>query len=284
MNSTLHNINKASRQVLYSLHLGKLIRPLVSNAGPKRSLKLDTKILVGTHHKSGTVWLTSIFKRISNKFDLDLFVANKAESTENFDIFVHEHSEFNFDNIQFDYRGIHIVRDPRDIIISGCFYHTKSKEEWLHIKRPDFGGLTYQEKINSYSSIDDQIAFEMENSGLRNISRMCKWNYDNSKFMEVKYENLILDSDLFLFHRLFTFLGFPGEEIPSVLRLAYDASIFSGKVKKSNHVRSGKSGQWRKYFSPSHAARFVELHGDVLIRMGYENDNSWAEKDSLSQT
>ncbi len=195
---------------------------------------------------------------------------------EYFDIFNQDHSQFNFDELQIKYKGLHLIRDPRDIIISGCFYHTRSKEKWLHIKKKKFEGLTYQEKINSYSSLDDRIIFEMENSGLSNISTIFNWNYNNPEFIEVKYENLISDRNLFIFHKLFIFLGFTGKEIPEVLRIAYDNSLFSGNVKRSTHIRSGEARQWQKYFKANHKAKFLELYGDALIKLGYERNNDWA--------
>jgi len=82
------------------------------------------------------------------------------------------------------------------------------------------------------------------------------------------------DVDLLLFHRIFTFLGIPGEVIPRALQTAYDNSLFSGKV-FSQHIRSGKNQQWRDYFKPIHQERFHDLFGDALIKLGYEEDDNW---------
>src|SRR5262245_45760294 len=161
--------------------------------------------------------------------------------------------------IPLPYRGLHLIRDPRDIIVSGCFYHQKATETWLHDKQDQFGGLTYQEKINSYSSLDDKILFEMDYCGRHIIEQILAWNFDDPSFLEVKYENLIADEQLFLFHTIFNFLGFPGKAIPRTLRIAYDNSLFSGIIKNHPHVRSGKAKQWEEYFTPHHKRRFLEL-------------------------
>jgi hypothetical protein len=222
------------------------------------------KTLIGTHHKTGTNWMENIFRKLSNDFNLKFFSMEQVQLPSD------------FEKISYNYRGIHLIRDPRDVIISGCFYHQKSKESWLHIVHSKFGGLTYQQMINSYTSISDQIMFEMNNAGSYNVREILAWNYNNPNFMEIKYEDLISDFDLFLFHKIFVFLGYPNFSIPQALEIAYNNSLFSGKVGQSSHIRSGKTSQWQEYFTPAHKARFLELFGDALITLGYEKNHDWA--------
>jgi hypothetical protein len=237
---------------------------------------LTNKVLVGTHHKTGTVWVSSIFARICQEFRLKFFAGSPKDLPGDFQVFFQDHSRFNLAGLMTPYRGLHLIRDPRDVIVSGCFYHQCSEEPWLHVKQKNLGGLSYAEKINSYPLLDDRILFEMEHVGLEGIQEMLNWNYATPDFFEVRYEDLIADSDLMLFHRIFLFLGFPGKCIPELLEIAYAASIFSGNVSKSVHVRSGKARQWEQYFNPRHKSRFVELFGDALVRLGYEESNDWA--------
>jgi hypothetical protein len=237
--------------------------------------ELPEKILIGTHHKTGSAWFDSIFKSVCHYHSLVYYKGRRANLPREFDIFMNEHSEFEFDSLPSPYRGIHVIRDPRDVIVSGCFYHQKSGEEWLHQPMDSFYGQTYQQKINSYTSLEDQILFEMEHVGARTIKAMTEWNYSRSFFCELKYEELIADTDLTLFYKVFLFLGFPGSAIPSLLAIAYNNSLFSGRVRKSLHVRSGDQQQWKKYFTQKHKQRFLALFGDALIALGYENDDNW---------
>ena len=245
-------------------------------ASEAASRKIENKILVGTHHKTGTVWMKNIFSQSCNKLKLKFYNGKLEQSPSDFDVLLQEHSQFDLDKLNAEYKGLHVIRDPRDIIISGCFYHQKAHEKWLHVPQDKFGGLTYQEKIKSYETLDDQILFEMENSSLWNIQAITNWNYNNPAFFEAKYENLIADVDLLLFHQIFTFLGFPGQSIPEILKIAYKNSIFSGNLRKTLHVRAAKEKQWEKYFKPKHKAKFLNLYGDVLIKLGYENNHDWA--------
>jgi len=243
-----------------------------TKAQTRRALRY--KILVGTHHRAGTMWIGGIFRRIARDLALEFFSGSQQDLPQNFDIFFQNHSAFDFSRLPVEYRGVHVIRDPRDVIVSGCFYHQKASEAWLHVEREEFGGLTYQQKMNSLPSVDDQLMFEMEHHG-DPIRDMVAWSYSNLNFLEVRYEDLRADTSLTLFRRIFTFLGFPAEVIPRLLRIAHDNSLFSGRVRNSVHVRSGDVGQWRRYFKPAHRVRFLELFGDALIQLGYEQNDDW---------
>jgi hypothetical protein len=222
------------------------------------------------------VWLVNIFRRICAEYGLTLYKGIAATLPKDFDVFFRGDSHFDAAQVRVPFKGLHMIRDPRDVIVSGCFYHQRSEEEWLHIKERRYGGLTYQERINSYQSLDDQLLFEMEHAGRYCIEEILAWNYSDPAFYELKYEDLICDELLNLFHSVFTFLGFPGNAIPRLLQIAFDNSLFSGTLKSTPHIRSGKTKQWKQYFRSHHKARFLTLFGDALQRLGYESSDEWA--------
>jgi len=238
---------------------------------------LPTPILIGAHHKTGTNWLSAIFRTICDNFNFIMLEGESPVATGRFDIFFQDHSAFDENLLKQSFRGLHMIRDPRDVIISGCFYHQHASESWLHIKRKRFGGLSYQEKLNSYSEFSDQLLFEMEHISLLTIKDMWAWDYHSPAFHEVKYETLIRDTELTHFREMFVELGMDGEELlPHLQSIARDNSLFSGKV-KTNHVRSGNAQQWPHYFDARLKRRFLELYGNVLIDLAYEADHDWAE-------
>jgi hypothetical protein len=233
-------------------------------------------MLIGTHHKAGTNWLSSVFREIAQRQQLPMDEGNHTGETAGPRLFLHDHSNFYFPGLPREYRGIHLIRDPRDVIVSACFYHQASTEEWLHVKRRRFGGLSYQEKLNSYRALDDRLLFEMEHCSLLTIREMWFWDYQNPAFMELKYEQLIEDESMRLFRRAFEFLGFSGPALEQALESAWRLSLFSGQVPQTPHVRSGRPGQWREHFRKAHGQRFLELFGNTLVDLGYEADHAWA--------
>lgn len=252
------------------MHLRPLAKRLL---GPllKRPLILRNRVLVGTHHKTGTVWFTSVFRALSGQLGLELVYADREHPDPGgrWDIFVSGHSRFGGIESR-ACRGVHVIRDPRDMIVSATHYHQTSDEPWLHEAKEEFGGLTYQEKILSYGSFGDRMLFEMEHASFFDISEMVKVEKSgDDRFMAVKYEEMIEDHSLGRFEEMFEFLGFQGPALGWCLVSAYRNSLFSGGV-DSAHVRSGKAAQWPEYFAPVHEKRFEELFGDALVRLGYE--------------
>ena len=234
---------------------------------------LNNKILVGTHHKTGTVWLNSIFTEIAKIHNLMYLrhdrILDKDLKNEYYDILFDAHSNYNLKEHN-NYKGLHVIRDPFDIVVSCAHYHQHSREEWLHRPMEKFGGKTYQQKINSYNSIDDKLLFEMDNSAGRQVTAISKWNYSNPNFIEIKYESLIKDTELTLFHKIFINLGFDASILPSLLIIVYNKSIFSGKVHNTKHIRSGKVEQYKTYFKEIHYKRFNDLFGNVREELKYE--------------
>lgn len=240
---------------------------------------LGHTVFVGTHHKAGTVWLQTVFAEICKHFGLTMCVCSRSDKPdEGCNVILNYHSVFDSGYTLNSFKGTHMIRDPRDIIVSGCFYHKSSDEWWLFKPFDRLGGSTYHDKINSLKNLDDQLLLEMEIIAPTAIGDMITWNYQNPLFLELKYEHLIKDTNLEIFRKLFTFLGFPDKLMPSLLELAYNHSVFSPNFSKTSHIRSGATQQWKQYFKPVHKKRFLELFGDALVTLGYEPDNSWIDE------
>jgi hypothetical protein len=45
--------------------------------------------------------------------------------------------------------------------------------------------------------------------------------------------------------------------------------------KKSGTFRKGKPGNWREHFTPANKAFFKERTGDLLVKLGYEQNDAW---------
>ena len=105
------------------------------------------------------------------------------------------------------------------------------------------------------------------------IRDMLAWDYGRPAFYEAKYEDLIEDVELRRFRDIFTFLGYPEDQMDELLQIAFDGSLFSGRT--SAHVRSGQPRQWQSYFTKPLHRQFLEHFGDALVRLGYEQNDQW---------
>ena len=83
-------------------------------------------ILIGTHHKSGTVLMKRIFTNFCDAEGLTFFYGNQNQLKNNSKVFHQDHSYFNTESLPSDFKGIHIIRHPLEIIVSGYRFHKKN--------------------------------------------------------------------------------------------------------------------------------------------------------------
>ncbi|MGJ8611266.1 MAG: sulfotransferase domain-containing protein, partial [Octadecabacter sp.] len=86
-------------------------------------------ICIGTHHKTGTIWMRKVFRAISTDQNIPFMqcyrskkVAEAAETGPQ--IIVNWSSSFPDELMKMGHaRFMHIIRDPRDVLLSGMRYH-----------------------------------------------------------------------------------------------------------------------------------------------------------------
>lgn len=263
---------------------------------PFRDKNRKKLIVHCSHPKAGTVWLMNTLKAVSNHYGLRLQVCKlfNDELQPLTDIYFQDHAFVDVSTLP-PFKGTHLIRDPRDIIISGYFYYQWTKEEWVHVpvksffpqvkehwpyfSIEEFGNLSYQQYLKSLDE-EEGIHAEIRRAAGWTIKHMVEWDYSNPHFLEVKYEDLMTDwrSE---FNNIFNHYEFSQEAIDISLKIA-DKLRFEniakrkiGEVKAKSHLRSGQPGQWKEYFTDLQKARFKDLLGDALIKLGYESNNDW---------
>lgn len=235
-------------------------------------------ILHCCHHKVGTTWFRNILSQIAREYGLAFQSCNQNELRQNTDIFLQNHSLVDLSLLPY-YWGSHMIRDPRDVIISGYFYHLWTKEQWSHIPKAKYGNMSYQQYLNSLDR-EEGILAEMERFASYDLKHMIEWDYNNPNFLEFKYEDII-NNEKQIFYEIFKHYGFSESAINVSLRIAKNFSFKNvtkrnlGETKDKSHLRSGCPGEWRELFSEQHKAHCKCLLGDALIKLGYEFDYSW---------
>jgi hypothetical protein len=190
--------------------------------------RLPHKIVAGSFHKTGTVLLNRLFRVTCHKLGWQYYHSKKHKGLDaDWDIARVPRSQFSALVGDLPHRGVVIVRDPRDVIISAAHYHMKARERWLHRPRETLGGKTYQEHINSLPDNDARYLFEMENSGKKTIRAMLNWAEPPENITITRLETLATDYDFVEFRRIFEFLGFEGRALEVGLKVAREVSLFS---------------------------------------------------------
>jgi hypothetical protein len=155
------------------------------------------KMVVGTFHKTGTWLMIGIFSRICKELGYRMWMRGTEKTRDEWDLFLDPLSRFDPCHLEGNFRGTVVIRDPRDVIISGAFYHGRLKkgqnDAWVHLPSPAYDGMTYQEKLNSLPSDEARFAFEMDNMGGRTIERMQRFVSLRPEFRLTRFEDLVTD-------------------------------------------------------------------------------------------
>jgi len=240
---------------------------------------------IGTYHKTGTVWMSRVFRDVADAIDAEFVdlreTGGPTTRPDKNTLYLDDHSQFPSTFLRHRVRGIRIVRDPRDVVISGAHYHAKSAERWLHVGRPFFDGKTYAEMITSFDAMADRYLFEMDNVAADTISNMVDAKGDAAQrtfleknFRTMKYEKLIDDRQLREFRKVCRHLRLPFKKAAPAF-IAH--SLFANKDAVSGHGRSGKKQQWKSVFDQKLGRAFADRHQRALEVLGYEKDDSWVE-------
>lgn len=166
-----------------------------------------------------------------------------------------------------------IYRDPRDIVVSHVFYVTDMESN--HVQHKYFSSLpdlNTRLKVSILGRPDSDVEFF--DIGTR-FKAYSGW-LDGTNVMQIHFEDLINDRMLTLNRILDHLLSRVGT---SALRATREQILDSLEASinptKSPTFRSGKTGEWKKYFTDEHKRIFKEVAGDLLIRLGYEKNNDW---------
>jgi len=173
-----------------------------------------------------------------------------------------------------------IYRDPRDVAVSHVFYVTDMEPNHIHHSYyqslPDFNSRLRASILGrSDPSVAAQAA-DVEFPDLAGrFAPYLGW-LDQPSVLKIHFEDLVnhrADSLNLIIDHLLARIGKSTLHTSRALILAsLEASI---NPSRSPTFRSGKTGEWRKYFTDEHKRIFKDVAGGLLVKLGYEKDNNW---------
>lgn len=182
------------------------------------------------------------------------------------------------DKINQDFRLSRFIRDPRDLIVSGYFYHKKGAEPWFRFKDPT---AEYWAAINGHVPINltpgdsfaDALNKVNESEGLLmemefrkfHLESMRQWPED-PRIKIFRYEDII-SNQVGAFSELLDHLEIKGLTKRKFMFFANRYALQNRT--NDSHIRDPKANQWRTYFTPQMNTIFVEAYGDILEKYGY---------------
>lgn len=241
-----------------------------------------TRIGHFTHHKSGTAWFLSILRDVATVLDAP-FVAVNVRSWPSAGplVALDWASRLRPDELGIS-RGTHMIRDPRDVVVSAYHYHKWCSEPWVGkwIDVPGSNaipsGRSYQQHLRSLAREPGMLLTSRVLSGV--IDDMMRWQPDE-RVLELRYEDVFEDySDdrygLF-WERILRFYLVPDALIDRCVGIARFHSFPNVTSREEagdgtkRHARVGTAGQWRTEMPDVVLNDLVERKSLVLKRLGY---------------
>jgi hypothetical protein len=190
-----------------------------------------------------------------------------------------------------DYRVSRFVRDPRDLLVSGYFYHRRGAEAWCRDidpdpeewidkrNRPVPSALRKGESLAMALQRLDQeegLLAEMELRS-RHFDSMRDWPEADPHIKVWRYED-ILGNESRVMGEVASHYGMPWPLRARIQRNAVRFDARHAVAEKNKHVRNPTSGQWRAVLTPRVEAAFMERWADILPRYGYHTERPADER------
>jgi hypothetical protein len=259
--------------------------------------RIKKNILICGYQKSGTTWATRLVAQLLDapsagywKYEGKTFVFEGEERASEFVCYQSHHMLYETIALEGPKieKVIYIVRDPRDIVVSGVF-HFNFYSPWLEdLIRKNAKPAPVMNLLKILNS-----RFHSKKYKVKRMIMMlqkgdpfiehCNWPWNDhvlpylnhKEILIIKYEDLLL-SGVTTAKKILVHVGYqkPDKEIISDLRLQ-SFEVKRRAFKKQNakikvkHLRKGVVGDWKNHLSEKEVFLINKNHGQLMHRLGY---------------
>ncbi len=239
--------------------------------------KKTTTLFHITHWKAGSQWIHRILdycahdKIIAPQTDPQLFLQAEILPGKIYPTLYLSYHDFIRAALPKDYKYFVIIRDLRDVLVS-LYFSLKIS----HTLKDD-GILFLRNILGEFENIDDALIFLMEKLLGPYADIQHSWHQAGQPL--IRYEDLLERDVEILSPILMDSLAISKK----LARTAIEANRFEmitkgrkrGQEDINAHERKGIPGDWKNHFSDHVKNEFKQKFGDLLIKTGYESNNSW---------
>ena len=271
------------------------------------------------HHKAATTFIgQSVVREVCRNIGMRWSIVNQPADFDcnltnysrkkSIDFLAYVNADDSFvKKIDIPFIGFHVIRDPRDVIISAYFSHRNSHsvDGWPELSdhRAKLRNDNFEEGL--LRELDFIFDLMTDGASLHPFKSMAEWDYTRNNILELRYEDMVGKSKDF-FVELFEFLGlvkprqfeynskiinklFPGKhrKLPCIQKSKLDlildrtsfASVSGGRKlgieDTTSHYRKGIPGEWKSQFSEKVKEKFKEVYPGLVTSLGYERNENW---------
>ncbi len=178
-----------------------------------------------------------------------------------------------------DFRMTRFVRDPRDLVVSGYFFHRRGAERWCNVVDPTPGDwanvngnipegmeegdslATYLQRVPEEEGLIAEIEFRRHH-----FESMMKWPDEDRRVLLFKYEEVV-GNEPAVFSRIFEWYRLPWHH--RAIGMRFVDRFRASRQEGHHHVRNPKPNQWQDQFTPEVTDYFNDRYGPLLDKLGY---------------
>jgi len=251
----------------------------------------NQSILVGTHHKTGTVLLAKVFRLAAKAMGVPRSKSNKtsagAACAELFasgapGVCIEEHTS---DRTLIEWLTpgapfVHVVRDPLEMCVSAYQYHLLGAEPWLQQPLKDLDGQTLQDYYRRNASRAVGVRFECKRLMNEIIEEALVFNTTRVRgsTLTVFFEEFARSYDDTM-RRIFRFLD-SGEQVEQLVKLGSQYDLSRHEASDERHVSTAdEKPVLRELLFADPLMR--DLLTDMRVLLGYSRDGAAPKRESL---
>lgn len=166
-----------------------------------------------------------------------------------------------------------IYRDPRDVVCSEAHYLT-SMNRWHRLH----GHFAHRLQNTEERIMTAIVGIEDGSPGYPDVAarfRAYEGWLSEDDVLPIRFEDLVSEARertvRGIVRHFLDGAGEGGRDLDRVVR----AALANIDPQRSRTFRSGRSGGWRERFTGEHRRAFKRVAGDLLVRLGYEDDERW---------
>lgn len=239
-------------------------------AGRSQRVLVMPPVIVGTHHKTGTVYALNVFRELSLAADWRLWEMEYEPQPAQWDIAFHSHvrPHLLLPILNHDIPIVHFIRHPKSLILSAARYHLDAEEEWLDSPEPWLGGQSYRQVLAGMKSFEEKLLFEMQASSRLQVVAMKEMAESSLPMLNVKLEEIAHDTSLAVYVNLLRYIGCEGRQLLEGLSICVKHALWA-MDQLPQHSRGGVTDEWKSLFSDRLNRKHEELFHGVEALLGY---------------
>ncbi len=190
-------------------------------------------------------------------------------------------------------RVFYLYRDGRDVMVSLFFYRMRQIDLARRRGEVDPHERTYRrlfgprfDPADAAGLLPRFIEHEARHPTGTRVPwhvHCAEWAFDRPGVVTLSYEALLADTAGTLATALPAHTGAPIDADrlrASVAKFSFQKQTGRrpGQEDRGDFKRKGIAGDWRNHFTRETAETFDHLHGDMLVRLGYEPDRTWVQR------